>query len=154
MIVPDVNVVITAARSGAADHDLARRTLVDVLTGTEPVGLLDETLTSVVRVLTNPRLGPSQPPGEAIAFCEKVRTAPSALRLTPSDTAWARFTASVHDLRGNDVPDAWLAAVVSTSRATLMTFDRGFRRFPGLDVVSSGPTRDRPEPAARLALPP
>jgi predicted nucleic acid-binding protein len=36
------------------------------------------------------------------------------------------------------VPDAWLAAVVSTSRATLMTFDRGFRRFPGLDVVVLG----------------
>jgi toxin-antitoxin system PIN domain toxin len=140
VIVPDVTVVINAARSGAPDHDLARRTLVDILTGTEPVGLLDETLTSVVRVLTNPRLGPSQPPGEAIAFCERVREAPSALRLTPSDTAWARFTTSVHDLdlRGNDVPDAWLAAVVSTSRATLMTFDRGFRRFPGLDVVVLG----------------
>ena len=94
----------------------------------------------MVRDLTDHRLGPPQPPVRAIAFCEKVREAPSAVRLTPCDTAWARFTAFVHDLdlRGNDVPDAWLAAVVSTSRATLMTFDRGFRRFPGLDVVVLG----------------
>lgn len=140
MIVPDVNVLINAARSGAPDHELARRTLVDLLTGNEPVGLLDETLAATVRILTNPRLGAAQPPAEAVAFCEQVRAAPAATPLTAADTTWARFAASVRDLdlRGNDVPDAWLAAVVASARATLVTFDRGFRRFPDLSVTILG----------------
>lgn len=140
MIVPDVNVLINAARSGADHHDLARRTLVDLLTGSEPVGLLDETLTSVVRILTHPRLGTPQPAAAIIEFCDRVRDAPAAVRLAPAEAAWPAFTAFVTDLdlRANDVPDAWLAAVVSSARATLVTFDRGFRRFSELDVTLLG----------------
>lgn len=136
MIVPDVNVLINAARAGAPDHDLARRTLIDLLTGSEPVGVLDETLTAVTRILANTRVGTPQTPADALGFCDRVRTAPAVTRLEPAPSAWATFTASVIDLdlRANDIPDAWLAAVVSTSRATLLTFDRGFRRFRGLDV--------------------
>lgn len=140
MIVPDVNVLVNAARSGATDHELARRTLLDLLTGTEPVGLLDETLTAVLRILTHPRMGETQAAGDVIAFCDRVREAPASVRLTPSDSAWTACAASVHqlDLRGNDVPDAWLAAVVTSARAKLVTFDRGFSRFPGLDVTVLG----------------
>ena len=140
MIVPDVNVLINAARSGAPDHALARRTLVDLLTGSEPVGLLDETLTAVVRILTHPRVGTPQQAADVVAFCDRVRQAPASVRLTPADAAWSTFTASVVDLglRANDVPDAWLAAVVITARANLVTFDRGFLRFPGLDVTLLG----------------
>lgn len=140
MIVPDVNVLINAARAGAPDHDLARRTLVDLLTGTEPVGVLDGTLGAVVRILTNPRIGIPQSPAESLAFCDRVRTAPAVTRLVPSESAWATFMASVLDLdlRANDIPDAWLAAVVTTSRARLVTFDHGFTRFADLDVTILG----------------
>lgn len=140
MIVPDVNVLINAARTGAPDHDLARRTLVDLLTGTEPVGVLDGTLSAVVRILTNPRIGIPQSPAESLAFCDRVRTAPAVTRLAPSESAWATFRASVLDLdlRANDIPDAWLAAVVTTSRARLVTFDHGFTRFADLDVTILG----------------
>lgn len=34
--------------------------------------------------------------------------------------------------RGNLVPDAFLAALAIEHRATLVTSDRGFARFPGL----------------------
>ena len=140
MIVPDVSVLINAARTGAPAHDLARRSLIDLLTGTEPVGVLDDTLTAVVRILTNPGIGTPQSPADSLAFCDRVRTAPAVTRLVPSESAWATFTASVQalDLQANDIPDAWLAAVVTTSRATLVTFDQGFRRFTGLDVAVLG----------------
>jgi uncharacterized protein len=140
VIVPDVNVLINAARAGAPDHDLARRTLIDLLTGAEPVGVLDDTLGAVVRILTNPRIGIPQSPAESLAFCDRVRTAPAVTRLVPSESAWAAFTASVLDLdlRAHNIPDAWLAAVVTTSRATLVTFDQGFRRFADLDVTILG----------------
>lgn len=140
MIVPDVNVLINAARAHATDHDLARRTLLDLLTGKEPVGLLDETLAAVVRILTHPRVGTPQSTHEVVDFCGRVRAAPAVVRLTPADTAWDTFTASVRalNLQANDIPDAWLAAVVVTARATLVTFDRGFTRFHDLDVTLLG----------------
>ncbi|MGL5861588.1 MAG: TA system VapC family ribonuclease toxin [Phycicoccus sp.] len=136
MIVLDVNVFVNAARRAAPGHAVARRTLLSLLTGNEPVGILDETLTAVVRILTHPRIGEPRSISEATSFCEQARAAPSARRLVPPEAAWATFTQSVRefDLRANDVPDAWLAAVASTVKATLVTFDRGFQRFPALDV--------------------
>ena len=39
-------------------------------------------------------------------------------------------------LRGNDIPDAWLAASAMSAGAALVTYDRGFRRYPGLQTLS------------------
>jgi len=36
-----------------------------------------------------------------------------------------------HDLKANDIPDAWIAAAVRTLGGHLVTFDRGFTRFLG-----------------------
>jgi predicted nucleic acid-binding protein len=38
-------------------------------------------------------------------------------------------------LRGSDVPDAYLASVAMEQGATMVTLDRGFRRFEGLRVL-------------------
>jgi hypothetical protein len=47
------------------------------------------------------------------------------------------FSAYVQELRltGNDVPDAYLAALAVDHEATLVSLDRGFRRFPGLRLL-------------------
>jgi len=47
---------------------------------------------------------------------------------------WARFAglSRTLSLRGNLVPDAYLAALALDQRAELVTFDRGFGRYPGL----------------------
>ena len=39
-------------------------------------------------------------------------------------------------LCGNDINDAWLAALAIEHRATLVSTDRGFFRFPGLDWLN------------------
>jgi predicted nucleic acid-binding protein len=38
----------------------------------------------------------------------------------------------VLSLAGNDINDAWLAALAIEQGATLVSLDRGFARFPGL----------------------
>ena len=38
-------------------------------------------------------------------------------------------------IRANLVPDAWLAALAISHDARLATTDRGFARFPGLELV-------------------
>ena len=39
-------------------------------------------------------------------------------------------------LRGNDINDAFLAALAFEYDATLVTADKGFSRFPGLRVLN------------------
>ncbi len=53
-----------------------------------------------------------------------------------TDSVWANFAVLVNDdtqLRGNLLPDAWLAALAKAHGCRLATADRGFARFAGLD---------------------
>lgn len=50
--------------------------------------------------------------------------------------AWEAFAALARadpQIRGNLVPDSWLAALAIAHRCRLATADRGFARFPDLD---------------------
>jgi uncharacterized protein len=38
-------------------------------------------------------------------------------------------------LKGNDIPDAWIAAAVKVLNGRLVTFDRGFARLLGRSEV-------------------
>lgn len=142
MILLDVNVLVYAARREFAEHELAARWLTQALVGAEPVAVLDEVLAAATRLLTNHLVlrAPSTI-DEALDFCGRVRDAPAAVVPLPSTRRWDRFTelAILLGLRGNDVLDALLAATALDLGATVATFDRGFRRFPGVSVR-------RPEP--------
>ncbi len=47
--------------------------------------------------------------------------------------AFAGFAAGDDAVRGNLVPDAWLAALAVAHGCRVATADRGFSRFPGLE---------------------
>lgn len=136
MILVDVNVLLASLRTSSPGHGTARVYLEAALVGTEPVGILDETLTAVLRIATNPHLSLGIDRETTLAFCKAVRSAPATQRVRAPETTWARFVGLVEDLGlvGNDLPDAWLAALAMELGATLATFDRGFGRFPGLAV--------------------
>ena len=53
---------------------------------------------------------------------------------TAGSTHWSRFAELCQRLalRGNLVPDAYLAALALEQGAQLVTFDRGFGRYPSL----------------------
>ena len=141
MIIFDVNVFVTAMDLDAAGYPVASQALVRALTGTEPVGVIDETLAATVRISTNRRIK-TRPasPERALAFCERIRSAPMAERVQSGPAAWQRFTTMVTgvELRGNDITDAWLAAQAIELGAHFVTFDRGFQRFPGLHLTVLG----------------
>jgi toxin-antitoxin system PIN domain toxin len=138
VILIDVTVVVYAARREFDHHAAAHEWLTAALAGPEPVAVLDEVLAAAVRLLTNHRVLTGPLTGEeALAVCSAVRGAPAALTPTVGAGRWTTFHRLVteHDLRANDVPDALLAATALDLGARLATFDRGFRRFSGLDVV-------------------
>lgn len=136
MIVPDVNVLVYAYRADLDQHDAHRPWLSQALDGPEPFGLPDVVLTGFVRVVTNRRIfanpSPIQP---ALAFVDRVRSAPAARSAAATDATWrefARFARFDSRIVGNLVPDAWLAALAVSVGARLATADAGFARFEGL----------------------
>ena len=59
-----------------------------------------------------------------------------ARTVTATDATWstlADLSARDPGIRGNLVPDAYLAAMAISHGCRLATADRGFARFPGLD---------------------
>lgn len=138
MIVLDVNVLVYAARREFEQHEMSAGWLARQLSGSEAVVVPDQVLVSAMRLLTNHRVLARPLTGEqALSFCDAVRSAPAVLPLGTSATRWRVLSELVTDLglRGNHMPDALLAAAAIDLRASLATFDRGFRRFPGLHVL-------------------
>lgn len=144
MILLDANVLIDANRVDAGAHLTVSGWLVEVLASGEPVGLPDETLVGFLRVVTNHRIyrRPTSP-ADALAFCDALTGTPTATRVSPGRNHWQTFTGLVreHHLKGNDIPDAHLAALALERGATLATRDRGFARFAGLRVRHPGSGR-------------
>ena len=76
------------------------------------------------------------PMPRALRFIDALRAAPRARALTAGAATWSRLAEWVDGdpyVRGNLVPDAWLAALAQTHGARIATTDRGFARFPGIE---------------------
>lgn len=135
MMLPDVNVLLHAHRADADEHRAYRGWLEELVNAPHPFGLADAVLSGFLRVATHPAVfKPATPVADAIAFVDALRGADNAVMVAPGTRHWAIF----RDLclraraRGNDVPDAFLAALAIEHRCEWVTADRGFARFPGL----------------------
>ncbi|MBM3523781.1 MAG: PIN domain-containing protein, partial [Alphaproteobacteria bacterium] len=73
---------------------------------------------------------------EAFEFLARIHERPSATRIAPGagHAGLFRDLCRRHSIRGNDVYDAFLAALALEHRATLVTHDRGFLRFEGMSL--------------------
>ena len=133
MLFLDVNVLVGAQRNDESPNSQTmRRWLEDALAGHQPIGISELALSAMVRLVTHPRLF-EQPsaPSEAIAFADALLAAPQVTVVRPGGRHWAIFSELIteHRLRGNDVPDAYYAAIALEQGATIVSADRGFRRF-------------------------
>lgn len=139
MILPDVNVLVYAYRREAERHDEYAAWLREVVAGADELALVDVVLTGFVRVVTNPRVvAVPAPTTAAPAFVDVLRSAPRVRWLAPTSAAWETFaelSRADEMVRGNLVPDAWLAALALSHGCRLATADRGFARFARLDFV-------------------
>ena len=73
--------------------------------------------------------------GLAVGLVETLRSSPNAGPFSPGARHWEVFLALCReiDARGNDVADAYHAAIAVENGATWYSADRGFARFRGLD---------------------
>jgi toxin-antitoxin system PIN domain toxin len=132
---PDVNVLVYAFRRDTPQHHVCRRWLEQVTAGDAAFAYAELVLSGFLRVVTHQRVFRTPTPlEEALAFAEALRAQPHAVPVAPGRRHWSIFTnlCGRARVKGNLVPEAYLAALAIESGSEWVTTDRDFARFPGL----------------------
>ncbi len=130
-MIPDVNVLVSAARLEHPHHAVALDWLqktVDIARLGDRLGLLPAVITGFLRITTNAKIFPSPTPiAAAIKFIDDLLNCPGVILLS-SGPEWSKLrTLCLHrSLVANAIPDAWIAAQVLHHGEVLATFDRDF----------------------------
>jgi toxin-antitoxin system PIN domain toxin len=135
VVLLDVNVLVYAHREDAPGHSGFRKWLEATAASPSAFGLSDGVLAGFLRIVTHPRVfDPPSPMKAALAFADELRGRPSCVLLAPGPRHWEIFTSLCRraGVKGNLVPDAYLAALAIETGSELITTDRDFSRFPGL----------------------
>jgi toxin-antitoxin system PIN domain toxin len=128
----DADVLLYAVHKQSERHQAAAEWLTEQLNGARRVGLPWQTLGSFLRIVTHPRV--FQRPLSPVTSWARVTdwlSAPVAWIPQPGPEH-ARILGELitaHDVRGNLVPDALLAALAIEHGLTLYSTDTDFARF-------------------------
>lgn len=133
----DVNILVYAFRPDSPLHETARGVVQASLDRREPYIFYSLIAVSFLRLVTNPRIF-RIPSGleEAWRFVDLLESHPAAYRVESDAMTFGIFKhlSLESDIRGKDIPDAWVAATAIRHDAALVTADRGFSRWTGLQV--------------------
>lgn len=134
----DNNILITAFRREAEHHRVAKEWLEDALNHGHPLRLFPTVEAGFLRVVTHPKIYETPSPlAEAVNFLQTLCSA-TCVEIVPWTPAgrerWVSLCGEL-GVCGNDGNDAMLAAVGLERGLRLVTFDRGFKRFPRLRLL-------------------
>ncbi len=136
MILPDVNILIYAFHEAAPKHRLYSDWLDSVRQSGDDLLLPAAVLTGFLRIVTNPRVIAAPPSAaQAMTFVTALIRGVGVRQVFDESAVWQSFSGLIDgdpQIRGNLVPDAYLAAVAISHGALLASNDRGFARFLGL----------------------
>jgi hypothetical protein len=128
----DVNVLVYAHRPESPDHERYRAWLEQARRDDEPLALSSLVLSGFLRVVTHHRVFREPTPlATAVDFVQALRSSPNAVSVSPGERHREIFVGLCREVgaRGNDVPDAYHAAVAVENGATWYSADRSFARF-------------------------
>lgn len=135
MRIADVNVLLYAQDSAAAQHERARAWLEDALSGEEPTGFTWQTLVAFLRISTSSSIY-AQPlhSVEVLDLIDAWLDHPGSAVVGPGPEhqRLLREIIGATGTAGNLTSDAHLAAVAIESGAMLASFDADFHRFKHL----------------------
>ena len=135
MRLPDVNILIYAAREDSPDHERFSKWFEGLTNGDEAFALFDFVLSGFLRIVTHPKIFkiPSSME-EALRFVEALKGRPNCVTIAPGPRHWEIFMRLCRSagVKGALVPDAFFAALAIESGSEWITTDRDYSRFPGL----------------------
>jgi uncharacterized protein len=135
MVIVDANVLLYAVDRAGAHHDRSRSWLDGSLAGTEAVGLAWIALLAFIRIGTNASILPTpMTPEEATGQVETWLGAPAAVVAQPTPRHASLLRGLLRDTgtAGNLTTNAHLAALALEHGAGIVSYDRDFARFPGV----------------------
>jgi toxin-antitoxin system PIN domain toxin len=135
MLLTDVNVLVYAYREDAPGHPAFHAWLQSTVGSDRAFGTSDLVLSGFIRVVTHPRVfTPPSPIEHALQFVDVLRSRPNRVPVAPGPRHFGIFTRLCAEagVKGNLVPDAYLAALAIESGSEWVTTDRDFARFRGL----------------------
>lgn len=132
----DANILIAAFRSDHPDHPTIKAWLEETLAAGVTVSFPPLVELAFLRIVTHPRIFrvPS-PLHEALGFLQALQESglfQEARWTGRMRERWWRWCREL-EIHGDDVNDAYLAAVAVEERSRFVSRDRGFGRFRGLD---------------------
>jgi len=152
LFLPDANIWLNALNQSSRDHLVCRQWLDQATVAGWELLLNDLTECALLRIGTHPQFGISTP-AVVLAFHKAMLDYPQARRCSPTGRHHEILSGFITGLGlvGNDINDAWLAALAVEHRATLVSLDEGFSRFPGL--LWHNPIRHQIQAATELSIP-
>lgn len=142
MILPDISVLVYAFREGEENSTKYQEWLIDLISGSDELALLDSVLAGFIQIVTDPAV--ADPPAtttRALEFVEDLRSAPKARWLHPGASVWETFSSLASQDRsvaGPMVPEAYIAANAIVHGAVLATATQTYNRFHGLRWFDPG----------------
>lgn len=131
---PDVNILVAASRQDHPHHTPALKWLKDALVNSaqgRSLAILPMVASGFLRLVTHPKVFVNPTPiGDAMVFLRAVLDSKGVVQLLLGNE-WEEFERLCIELglRGNAIPDAWIAAAAQNHHLHLATFDKGFRKL-------------------------
>lgn len=140
MYLLDANVLIAAWMDGHVHHEPCKRWLAAAVAN-EDVALCDPVILAFLRVTTSHRVF-EQPLAfaSALTIIDDLVSHPSCsvVHAGRDHRLILRGLADATAVRGDVVPDAWIAALAIEQGATLVSLDADFARFPEVRTLRPG----------------
>ncbi|MFP5225061.1 MAG: TA system VapC family ribonuclease toxin [Actinomycetota bacterium] len=133
----DVNAAVYLIDADSPSHDAVQRWWSDARNDGWHMLFADPVIVGTLRVLGLPSYAGVDGTRQGAAWFDQVLALTDVRKIEASSGAYAWFRAMIDEMElgGNDIPDAYLAGMAMDAGAALVTADRGFDRFPGLQVV-------------------
>jgi toxin-antitoxin system PIN domain toxin len=138
LFLPDANVLIHALRKDSMEHDACQEWLKNITTAGDAIALCEIVEAALLRIPTLPKLQ-LVPMAQTLGFWkDDLWSYPGTRRLGAGNRHAKIISNFINTLGlcGNDINDAWLAALAIEHRATLVSTDQGFARFQGLSWIN------------------
>lgn len=135
----DANILLNAVNTTARHHGVAVAFMEEHLNGDVRVGLPWQSVGAFVRIATHPRIMANpMSPASAAAQVEAWFAAPATWlpAVTPHTWSLLRRLLEDHEVGGNLVPDAQLAALAIQYGVPVVSGDSDFARFPEIAWIN------------------
>lgn len=135
MYLLDVNILVQAHREDADKHQSISAWLQSAMAEPAGVGVSELVLSGCLRIITHGKIFTRPTPVKtALEFVHDFRNRDEVTLISPGSAHWEIFYGLCKrmSLRGNQIPDAYHAALAIETGCQWASLDWGFRAFPGL----------------------